>query len=99
MILREGACGRPLLFTACVKIVSGFATLASGTVTVTLSGNAAFSGNGTYVCTTNYAVVGSNPPANSPLPMGVYQLDGSQFVIRASDTGLSTVVTYICVGN
>jgi hypothetical protein len=80
-------------------IVRGSVLINSGTATVTLGGSAVFSGASGYFCTANYTVFGSNPPGNTPVAIGVYQLSGSSFVVRSPDTLLSTQVNYICIGN
>ena len=69
-------------------IVYDTATLASGTVTVTLDPSVAFSGTATYVCTAN--------DTQSATPIQVENLNGASFTL----TGLgSDVVSYICVGS
>jgi trimeric autotransporter adhesin len=80
-------------------VVRGSVLMTSGTATVTLTGSAVFSGQSGYFCTANYTVFGSNPPGNTPVAIGVYQLSGSSFVVRGPDTQLSTQVNYICIGS
>ncbi len=79
-------------------IVRGSVLITSGTATVTLT-NAAIFTNNNYNCTANYMVFGGNPPGNTPVPIGVYQLSGTQFVLRGPDNLLSTQVNYICIGS
>lgn len=68
-------------------MVYGSATLAAGTVTVTLSGNAAFSNSSSYKCTVTDAVLNLT---------AVSYTSGSQFTILGV---LTDTVSYHCVGN
>lgn len=68
-------------------MVYGSATLAAGTVTITLSGNAAFTSNATYKCTVTDGVLNLT---------AVTYTSGTQFTILGV---LTDTVSYHCVGN
>jgi hypothetical protein len=68
-------------------MVFGSATLSGGTVTVTLTGNAAFSSSSSYKCTVTDAVLNLT---------AVTYTSGSQFTILGV---LTDTVSYHCVGN
>ena len=70
------------------KLVTGTATLSGGTVTVTLSGSAVYTGAGTYQCTgTDQTAINAVRIANT---------NGTTFVITGTTTD---VIGYICLGN
>ena len=68
-------------------MVLGSATLAAGTVTITLSGNAAFTSSSSYKCTVTDGVLNLT---------AVTYTSGSQFTILGV---LTDTVSYHCVGN
>jgi hypothetical protein len=68
-------------------MVYGSATLAAGTVTVTLSSNAAFSSSSSYKCTVTDAVLNLT---------AISYTSGTQFTILGV---LTDTVSYVCVGN
>jgi len=68
-------------------MVYGSATLAAGTVTITLSGNAAFTSSSTYKCTVTDSVLNLT---------AVTYTSGAQFTILGV---LTDTVSYHCVGN
>jgi hypothetical protein len=69
-------------------IVMGKATLAAGTVTVTLSGKAVFTSSSSYVCSLADST-GLNATA-------VSYTSGSQFTINGV---LTDQVSFVCIGN
>lgn len=70
-----------------IHMVYGSATLAAGTVTVTLAGNAAFSSSSSYKCTVTDGVLNLT---------AVTYASGSQFTILGV---LTDTVSYSCLGN
>lgn len=68
-------------------MVFGSATLAAGTVTITLSGNAAFTSSASYKCTVTDGVLNLT---------AVTYASGTQFTILGV---LTDTVSYHCVGN
>lgn len=72
-----------------VHAVFGTVTLALGTATVTLVGAAAFTSATTYICTASSA-------DGTAVVVGAQPVTGSTFKVTGT---LTTMVTYICVGN
>jgi hypothetical protein len=67
------------------------ATLAAGTVTVTLSGSAAYTSATSYVCVANNAA--------STATLEVSNVSGTSFTITSSNSKDTGAVGFVCTGN